>query len=100
MTYPLSLEIEFEGRMRQVYEDAKEHAGYNASRFLQMVNRRGGIEAAHRLLAAKATSPGFDRLFAAGFKHLCVEAVILEERFTPLFTHAEREVARHRLAGS
>lgn len=100
MTYPLSLEIEFEGRMRQVYEDAKEHAGYSANRFLQMVERRGGIETAHRLLAAKETSPGFDRLFAAGFKHLSVEAVVLDERFTPLFSHAEREIARRRLAGS
>lgn len=99
MTHPLSLEMAFDSRMRQVYYDAKEQAGYNATRYLQMVNRHGGIGAAHRLLAAKETSPGFDALFEAGFKELTVEAAILDQRFDQLFSEAERAIARTRLAG-
>ncbi len=99
MTHPLSLEIAFDGRMRQVYYDAKEQADYTAVRYLQMVNRHGGIGAAKRLLAAKVTSPGFDALFQAGFKELSVEAAVLEERFAVLFSDAERAIAAERLAG-
>ena len=99
MTIPLSLEIAFDGRMRQVAYDAQEQAGFNAMRYLQMVNRHGGIVAAHRLLAAKVASPGFDALFEAGFKELSVEAVVLDERFSELFSDAERAIARDRLAG-
>lgn len=99
MTIPLSLEIAFDGRMRQVGYDAQEQAGFNPMRYLQMVNRHGGIVAAHRLLAAKVASPGFDELAEAGFKDLSVEAVVLDERFTELFSEAERAIARGRLDG-
>jgi hypothetical protein len=98
-THPLSLEMAFDSRMRQVYYDAKEQAGYNAARYLQMVNRHGGVGAAHRLLASKETSPGFDALYEAGFKDLSVEAAVLEERFTVFFSEAERAIAAERLAG-
>lgn len=99
MPHSLSLEMAFDSRMRQVYYDAKEQADYTAARYLQMVNRHGGIEAARRLLAAKGTSPGFDALFKAGFKELSVEAAVLEERFAVLFSDAERAIAAERLAG-
>ena len=51
MNSPSKLEIAFDERMRQIYDQAKEECGYTATRFLQMVNADGGLNAAKKLLA-------------------------------------------------
>jgi hypothetical protein len=90
-------EQRFDDAMIGVYEDAKRQAGYNATRFLQMVRRRGGVEAARRLLSQPGVSTGFLKLRDAGKLDLSMEYVLLEPYFAPLFTEEEREIARRRL---
>jgi hypothetical protein len=91
------LELRFHEAMMGVYEDAKSRVGYVATRFLQMVRRRGGLAAARQLLAQEGVSAGFLRLRDAGALYLSMEYVVLEPYFKTLFTDAERQVARDRL---
>lgn len=91
-------EAEFHRRMLRVYDDARDRAGYRASRYLQMVRRRGGVDSAHYLLGTKGLSQGFVALATAGYKSLTVESLVLEEPYSRLFTAGELRVARERLA--
>jgi hypothetical protein len=91
------LEQRFDDAMIGVYGDAKSQANYVATRFLQLVRRRGGLEAARTLLAQPGVSKGFLKLRAAGRLHLSMEYVVLEKWFAPLFTDEERRTARKRL---
>lgn len=98
MSQRSDLETKFDDAMVRVYEAASREAGYHATRFLQMVRRRGGVEAARRLLAAPGVSAGFTALRRAGRLDITVEAQVLRPQFSELFTDAERETARLRLA--
>lgn len=80
----------FHASMLLGYEDAKNQAGYNAVRFLQVVRRRGGLEAAHRLLAQQGVSAGFAKLREAGCLDLSMEFVVLEPYFATMFSEAAR----------
>ena len=91
------LERRFHRAMVGVYERAKAEAGYNATRFIQMVSEHGGLEAARMLLSSNQVSDGFTALWEAGRLDLTVEALILESEWLTLFTDQEREVARKRL---
>jgi hypothetical protein len=83
--------------MVAVYESAKREAGYNATRFLQMVSTQGGVGAARQLLAAGGVSDGFAALWQAGRPDLTVEAQVLRPEFADLFTAEERRIAADRL---
>lgn len=84
--------------MVAVYKRAKQEAGYNATRFLQMLSEQGGVETAHQLLLASGVSDGFTALWQAGRLDLSVEHHVLLDEFNELFTEEERDIARHRLA--
>ena len=72
--------------------------GYYATRYRQMVQNRGGLEAAKRLLrSGPDISSGLKRMWKLGLKDRTVEALVLQDRFESLFTDAERAVARERL---
>src|SRR5215207_1381990 len=92
------LERIFHRAMIEIYEKAKRDAGYNATRFLQMVSELGGLGAARRLLAAPAVSDGFTALWERGRLDLTVETLVLSEQYRQLFTEEEREGAAARLA--
>jgi hypothetical protein len=92
------LERKFDEAMIRVYEGAARNTGFHATRFLQMVRRRGGVEAARLLLSAPGVSAGFMALRRAGHLELTVEAQTLRPRFAGLFTDEELETARQRLA--
>jgi hypothetical protein len=83
--------------MEDVYHKARDAVGYRAIRFLQMVRRRGGREAAHRLLAAPAVSPGFRALAKGGRMDLTVAALVMRPENAGMFTERELGVARSRL---
>ncbi len=89
---------QFDHAMVHVYEAAGRETGYWATRFLQMVRRQGGLQAARKLLANDKVSAGFLALRRAGRLDLTVEREILRPKFAALFTDEEREVARARLA--
>ena len=63
---PSELELAFHGEMLSLYRRAKEEAGYNATRFLQMVSEHGGVEAARTLIRAGSVSDGYAALWNEG----------------------------------
>jgi hypothetical protein len=91
------LERAFHTAMVEVYQRAKEEARYHATYFIQMVSDRGGLATARHLLHSSAVSEGFTALWERHRLDLTVEAVVLQERFTPLFSDEERRIARTRL---
>lgn len=91
------LELLFHNEMLNVYQLAKSEAGYNATRFLQMVAEHGGLEAAHRLLAGERFQEGLDALALRGRLDISMEKLVLDPRFSSLFSEAELETARRRL---
>jgi len=95
---PTDRENQFHRAMLDIYVRAKEQAGYNATRFLNMVNEHGGPDAARILLHAEAVSDGFTALWERQRLDLTVEALILKPQWHDLFTDEERQVARKRLA--
>jgi len=82
--------------MVRIYHDAKE-IGYNASRFIQMVNDGGGVIAAKQLINAAQPSDGFTKLWELQRLDIAVEARALKPEFEPLFTEAELTTCRRRL---
>src|SRR6187431_536413 len=91
------LERAFHRAMLDVYRDAKADAGYNATRFLSMVNEFGGLETARLLLRTPTVSEGYTALWERQRLDLTVEAIILDKRWDPLFTDDDRTVAIRRL---
>ncbi len=92
-----SLKAQFHQAMLDVYENAKQLCHYNASRFYQMVLKHGGLETARRLLSKETSSIGLNKLWECGRLDISMEAQVLNPKFAPLFTDAERDVARNRL---
>jgi hypothetical protein len=91
------LEARFDAAMLRSYEVAGQEVGYWATRYLQLVRRRGGLDAARYLLAQRVTSDGYARLREAHRLDLTVEALVLEPDYAPLFTPEELATASGRL---
>ena len=92
-----TLSDQFHQAMLDVYKNAKQLCGYNATRFYQMVHKHGGLETARRLLSRETSSTGLNKLRECGRLDISMEAQVLKPKFTPLFSDAERDVARDRL---
>jgi len=92
------VERRFDGAMHEIYERAGHEVGYWATRYLQLLRRRGGIESARYLLRSTVTSDGYARLRDAGRLDLTVEALVLEPEYAVLFTREELGRARDRLS--
>ena len=86
---------DFDHAMMQIYVQAKQQAGYTATRFHQMLTEHGGVETARRLLPQM--SDGFAALYRRGRLDLTVEALVLKPKWRDLFSEEERELARGRL---
>lgn len=91
------IEKEFAERMKAVYERGRSEAGYNASYFVSMLAQYGPQETAHKLLASPAISDGFAELWERKRLDLTVEAIVVDPKFSELFTPEELEIARKRL---
>jgi len=92
------LEMAFHERMRQIYDQAKNECGYTANRFLQMVNADGGLKAAKKLLSARGYSEGLTRLWEEKRLDISMEATVLHEPWSELFTEQELSIASKKLA--
>ena len=82
--------------MMDLYVEARRDCGYNASSFLQMLHRLGGLETPRRLLEANEVSGGFAALWECRRLDLMVETQVLRSEFASLFSKQERTVARDR----
>jgi hypothetical protein len=90
------VERKFESAMRVLHTEAKA-LGYNATRFIQLVEELGGVAAAKKLVTAPAPTEGFTKLWELRRLDLSVEAFVLRPEFRTLFTPEERRAAKHRL---
>src|SRR3712207_5120502 len=83
--------------MVDIYQAAKA-VGYNASRFIQMVNDHGGVAAAKKLINDAQLHDGFTTLWELQRLDIAVEARALKPQFQSLFTDGELTTCRQRLA--
>ncbi len=91
-----SLEAEFEEALLTTTEVAAKHK-YYPHYFLQMVREHGAAKTAQMLLAKQEIQQGLMTLCELGLLDTSMEAFVIQERFQPLFTDAERAEARRRL---
>ena len=92
----MGIERRFHGEMVRIYREATEF-GYYPSYFLRMVSEQGGLATAKQLLSSSDPSSGFVRLWEEQRLDLSVEALVLREPWSALFTDAELTEARRRL---
>ena len=95
-------EDELTDALRDGYERAGHEVGYWGRRFLRSVNTNGGLATAKRLLrptasAATRRTKGFIAMLEANRPDLTLEAIVLDDRFSSLFTADELQLARERL---
>lgn len=81
------------------YQVLKKECKYNANYFIQMVQERGAVQAAKDLVRASREkfSDGLVTLWECGRLDLSIEQMVQDERWRPLFTDEEREIARETL---
>ena len=91
-----SLEDQFHHAMIGVYQNAKEH-DYFATYFKRMLDDYQGVETAKRLLAKQEIQAGLRKLWELKLLSQSMEALVIQERFKPLFTDAEIAEARRSL---
>ena len=97
-----TLEERFHGAMLTIYRTAKSEANYAATRFLQMVEDRGGLETAKHLLDSKPdeVSEGFVQLALKERLDLTVESLVLQDEWKSLFSSKQLKTAQKRLTPS
>lgn len=94
---PSNLELKFDEKMRQIYDQAKDECGYTAIRFMQMVAQHGGLGAAKQLLNSQGYSEGLTRLWEMKRLDISMEATVLQEPWCQLFTQEELDRSRAKL---
>lgn len=90
-----NLEEQFHHAMIGVADFANQHKfGF---RFRQIIDEYGAVEAAKRLLTTREIQTGLMRLWELKSLSKSMEALVIQERFQPLFTPEEIAEARRRL---
>lgn len=89
---------EFDRAVGRVVERCRDELRYNPRYFRAMIAQYGALGATRRLLHAPAVSDGFVTLWERQRLDLAVESLVVDDRFTHLFTGDERATARKRLA--
>lgn len=93
------LEKRFDQAMRNIYQRAKDEAGYPANIFLDMLHRLRGRQTAKQLINAPKPSVGYTALWERGRLDLTVEALVIDNpEWQDLFTEEELRKARKRLS--
>ena len=88
----------FDEEMLNIYQRALTDAGYNASRFHQMLHDHRGLETARILLHSTTVSEGYKALWQRGRLDLTVEAVIYDNpKWHSLFTDEDLAICKRRL---
>ena len=91
------LKAEFQEDMLDLLVRERE-VGLCSTRFRQMIDEHGAIEAAHRLLKPdRELPPIFEYLRGLRRTDLAMESYVLKDRYLALFSEQEREIARWRL---
>jgi hypothetical protein len=92
------LERRFHAEMVSVYQSARGKYGYVATRFLAMVNEKGGLRAAKELLRSATLSDGLIKLWELNALDISMEArIVYDPTWHPLFSEEEIARAKKRL---
>lgn len=91
------LENKFNEDMKNIYFTAKRELGYTATRFMQLVSQKGGVQAAKQLIAKEGGTYGFEVLWENKRLDLSVEALVLRPEYESLFSNEERKLCKDRL---
>ena len=95
----MTLADEFHKAMNQdVYEAALKECGYHATIFRGMLATKGGLQTAIELLSSSSIQYGFEKLWECGRLDLTMEHLVIQERWSGLFTSDQVAVARDRLS--
>lgn len=78
--------------MQNIYTLAKQEFNYSERRYKAMLNRRGGLETAKRLLKSKKILQGYSTLHDAGRLDFTVEELVLNPEYSSLFTAKELHI--------
>ena len=89
---------QFHQAMLALYWRVERAIGCWASYFLDGVRICGGLAYAKMLLSRRHTDSGFQRMIGEDRPDLLPEALVLDPRFSCLFTDAELAEAKRRLA--
>ncbi|WP_326554429.1 caspase family protein [Micromonospora sp. NBC_01813] len=92
------IEKEFHQALVSGYLAMKRQINYNATIYIRMISNLGAVGAARQLLHASSVSSGFTTLWEKGRLDLTVEAFVLREPWSVLFSEDELQIARDRLA--
>ncbi|WP_146167868.1 hypothetical protein [Micromonospora sp. MH33] len=92
------LEKKFHQALISGYRAMKREINYNATIYIRMISTLGGLGTARQLLHASSVSSGFTTLWEKGRLDLAVEAFVLRDPWSALFSEEELQVARDRLA--
>lgn len=92
------MESDFNKSMHWIL-DHEHEIGLNSSRFRQMIEQHDGVGAAHLLLRPDRELPRdtFGYLRRSCRLDLSMEFYVVQERYRPLFSDQEREIAQWRL---
>jgi len=90
----------FHVEMLNIYKSAKKDLNYTATRFIQLVTQKGGVEAAKQLISTDHATYGFGVLWENKRLDLSVEVHVLKPEYAELFTEAEKEMCLIRLRKS
>jgi hypothetical protein len=93
-----ALETKFHDALVAGYRSMKRELNYNATIYIRMISTSGGLGAARQLIHASSVSSGFTTLWEKGRLDLTVEAFVLRDPWSALFTEEELQIARDRLA--
>ncbi|NJL90662.1 MAG: hypothetical protein HC916_13405 [Coleofasciculaceae cyanobacterium SM2_1_6] len=94
----LSLEDRLHEEMIAIYQNVGRETGYWAHRYLQRVRRVGGLQAAKDWLKPTSNpTSGLQRLVEINRLDLSLEALVLQQPWSSLFTSEELSVAQKRL---
>jgi len=92
-----SAESIFHRAMVAIYDYVLLERRYDADRFLRLLVAEGGVKTAKEFLSSPGFGPGFEGLWKRGPLDKTLEHLVLQARFSGLFTDAEKEIARDRL---
>jgi hypothetical protein len=92
----LPLDVLFSEKLRWAMNESI-HIGYNPHRILQMIADQGAVPSAKKLVTSGTLQSGLKAIVKLGRKDLCVESIVLEEKFQPLFTADELKAAEWHL---
>ena len=95
----MTLADEFHKAMRQdVSEAALKECNYDAKIFNRMLADKGGLQTAIALLSSSSIQYGFEKLWECGRLDLTMEHLVIQERWSGLFTSDQISIARDRLS--